>query len=112
MDFPPDINPAVGEADFFTHLVMNIPPGRDKMGRDELGTNVALAEGFLVHTVIFKKVSSGGDSIQTRDKNLVSSTTTKLHDQSVIMLEPGRTHPPPMKPPETACYIESHSARR
>ena len=73
VEFPPDINPPVGEADFFTHLVMNVPPGRDKIGRDELGADVTLAEGFLVHTVIFKKVSLSGDSIQTRDKNLVIS---------------------------------------
>ena len=45
------------------------------MGRDEFGTNVALAEGFLVHAVIATKVPSSGDSIQTRDKNLARFTT-------------------------------------
>ena len=73
VEFPPDINPAVREADFLTHLVMKVPPGLDKMGRDELGTNIALAEGFLVHTVITAKALSSGDSIQPWGKNLAVS---------------------------------------
>ena len=55
VDLPPNIDPAVGEADFFTYLVMDVPPGRDDIGRDELGANVTLAEGFLVHEAIVKK---------------------------------------------------------
>ena len=47
---------------------------RDKIGRDELGANVTLAEGLLVHTVIVEKVPSSGDSIQTRDKSLAQCT--------------------------------------
>jgi hypothetical protein len=35
---------------------MDAPPGRDKMGRNELGANVTLAEGFLVHAITFKRI--------------------------------------------------------
>ena len=40
---------------------MNVPPGRDKIGRDELGANVTLAEGFLVHEAIVKKVRQAAE---------------------------------------------------
>ena len=57
---------------------MNVPPGLDKVGRDEFGANIAFAEGFLVHAVIAEKVRSSGNSIQARDKNLARFTTRSV----------------------------------
>ena len=49
MDFAPNIDAAVGEADFFANLGVNVPASRHEAGRDELGADVAFAKGFFVH---------------------------------------------------------------
>ena len=53
---PPNMDPAVGKADLFPYLGMDIPPGPDEMGRDELGANIALAEGVFVHAITLTRI--------------------------------------------------------
>ena len=43
MDFSPDVNSAIGEADLFANLRIYVPARRHKTGRNELGADVALA---------------------------------------------------------------------
>ena len=45
----PDDDPALGEADFLADLGELVPAGLLQGRGDELGADVALAEGFLVH---------------------------------------------------------------
>ena len=54
MELASNIDTTISEADLFTHLVVQIPPGVHKTGSDELGANIALAERFLVHEAIIK----------------------------------------------------------
>ena len=49
MDFSPHIDATISEADFLTNLSVEIPARRYDVGRDELGADVAFAEGFFVH---------------------------------------------------------------
>src|SRR5690606_10582138 len=42
-------DPALGEADLLADLQHLVPPGLPQGGRDELGANVAFAEGPLIH---------------------------------------------------------------
>ncbi len=43
-------DPALGEADLLADLQHLVPPGLAQGGRDELGADVAFAEGALVHS--------------------------------------------------------------
>ena len=58
VDFPPHIDAAIGESDFFANLGVEIPACRHEGGRDELGADVAFAERFFVHSA--KESSSLG----------------------------------------------------
>jgi hypothetical protein len=49
MEFPPNINSSISEADFLANLRVNVPARRHEIGRDELGDYVAFAEVFLIH---------------------------------------------------------------
>jgi hypothetical protein len=44
MDFPPNVNPPVREADILANLSVNVPTRRHECGRDELGADVAFAQ--------------------------------------------------------------------
>jgi hypothetical protein len=49
VNFSPDVNAPIGEADFLANLGVDVPTRRHQAGRDELGADVALGEGFFVH---------------------------------------------------------------
>lgn len=49
VDFPSHINAAIGEADFFANLGVEVPARRHETGRDELRADVALAQRFFIH---------------------------------------------------------------
>ena len=49
MDFPADIDTAIGETDFFANLGVEVPTSRHQARSDELGAYVAFALSPLVH---------------------------------------------------------------
>ena len=49
VQFFPNDNPALGEADLFAHLLLDIPAGLLDRWSDKFGANIPLGERLLVH---------------------------------------------------------------